>query len=241
MRLIQSVRASTTGSSKGLSTPVPDHSTDCPFKVGDEVVVYDVLGMKTTAHTLGDIGIIAKIDGNRSCLLDNKLWYNAKALRHAKYKPAVGDVVEFEDNGETFQGIVFHHETGPYTIAVNGGIGVDLPSPLVFKKIGHTATMDGIRRWENARPIAKAYFSDKPASYADRQAAWVKKFDIKEGSKVKVVRKFKDDEDGYDGLGSSRHPEKGRMVGKAYEVVEIRSQAIAVYGWEFPYFVLEPQ
>ncbi len=78
-------------------------------------------------------------------------------------------------------------------------------------------------------------------TYAERQAKAVEFYDIKVGSKVKVVRKFENREGGCD----VDFREKACYVGKVFSVTQIDSESIAISTNQvgqrfFPYFVLEP-
>lgn len=85
--------------------------------------------------------------------------------------------------------------------------------------------------------LAEATFTPDPdKSYAENQAAWIKHHGLEVGSEVKVVRKFKDDEDGYN--GSSRDTYIGTVaciaLTQGTDGIKLKDST-----W-FPYFALEP-
>jgi hypothetical protein len=89
------------------------------------------------------------------------------------------------------------------------------------------------------------YFEEVPAplaSYAERQAQWIKDNNIKEGTKVRVTRTFTSCEDG---CKVQFTPMKGTFIGDDCIVWGIESNNITVRSsqkddwWCFPYFVLE--
>jgi hypothetical protein len=90
------------------------------------------------------------------------------------------------------------------------------------------------------RPVAQSQFK---GTYAERQKQWAKLHGLKVGSKVKVVRKFKGNEDGFLSADWNYTSTKAEMQGT---VQRIESFAGGGHGWvrlnssDFPYFALEP-
>jgi len=70
-------------------------------------------------------------------------------------------------------------------------------------------------------------------TYAERQAQWVKENNVKEGTKVRVIRKWKRGDFGFDfGMGAT--------IGEIYDVTYILDKNIAITkDWAVPYFALE--
>lgn len=164
-----------------------------------------------------------------------------------KYEPQVGDVVEFElkSTGGIYQGIVFL-DYGPHNGVAfkldgkgdyNGYDWTRISRCENVRKIGHIQH-DG-NSINDAKRTAKAYFSTPTftGSYKERQKQWIEHHGLKVGDKVKVVRKFKDNEDGY--YGSSRD----HTVGKTGSIQFInRSGGFFVDGdvdTFIPYFALK--
>lgn len=85
-----------------------------------------------------------------------------------------------------------------------------------------------------------------PATYAERQAQWVAHHGLKVGDKVRVVRKFEDDEGGCISVKWDFNQSKAAMQDKECEIHEIKDKRIRLWTknnadwWDFPYFVLEP-
>jgi hypothetical protein len=229
---------------KAESTTRQESDTSDPpaFEVGDEVVIVDG---GCASKTKGDTAIVNWVDSS-GCHLDNSFYYLFKRLRHAKYQPAVGDVVEFEFSGRPQQGIVFAPTVNRKLSVTHARLGgsnftycrIDYEAFGEMKKVGHTDEMGGIDTYEKANPIAKVYFSapDKDAPYTERQAHWCKANSIKVGSPVKVVRKFENQEDGF---GHGWISSMDRNIDEVIEVKCITDNYIDL-GYGFPYFVLEP-
>lgn len=197
-------------------------------------------------HHVQSTAIIAKVDTNdKSCKMDNGHWYYNRMFRPAKYEPAVGDVVEVEWKGKWYRGICFND--GEFRVISvmsdweDGCWRQGMAEGYKMRYIKKTTAMpDSPISHNRAKDIAKAYFSAKDAPYADRQAQWVKKHGIKVESKVKVVRKFEDHEDGFDGMGWDYFSNKGALQGKVVKVTGISSGNITLKGNFYPYFALEP-
>jgi hypothetical protein len=162
------------------------------------------------------------------------------------YQPEVGDVVEFEWGGRALKGIAFGHGGSKnLDIAIHNPDGAvyTASNAVSIKKIGSTSKMDGVEYYTEANPVVMAYFAQPTftGTYAERQAQWVAHHNLKVGDKVKVVRGFKD---GDDGARIIWYDNKKMCTGKTYT---IRSMAGGVrldtgirhVSW-FPYTVLEP-
>jgi hypothetical protein len=166
------------------------------------------------------------------------------------YTPQVGDVVEFEYNGNHCEGIVYQSDNKEMAIVSEWGIDFYMGWDIAFfggdvknlRKIGYTDVIPETPCCsESIKGVFKAYFSTPTftGTYAERQAQWVKHHDIKVGSKVKVVREFEANEDG---CKCSKWAEWKAAVGSIVEVSNIwdKHANIQIGGWSFPYFVLEP-
>lgn len=84
----------------------------------------------------------------------------------------------------------------------------------------------------------------KIESYEERAKKWIKENGLKKGDYVKVVRKAKDYEDGWDGRWTK---ERDDFIGKVIPVSDIGESTGVILsycccdwaGYDFPYFVLE--
>lgn len=166
-------------------------------------------------------------------------------LRHADYRPEVGDVVEFGGESGTQKGIIYLHSVNKLLVAGPGIWYVDVISNI--RKIGHVRDMDGVRDCATADSFAKAYFLEQsePKSYADQSRAWVKLHKVMTGSKLKVIGKWEKGEGGFTaGTPWDDLPEKAAMQGKICKVVCVTDKYVNVklngHVGTFPYFVLEP-
>lgn len=84
----------------------------------------------------------------------------------------------------------------------------------------------------------------KEESYEERAKKWIKENGLKKGDYVKVIRKAKDYEDGWDGRWTK---ERDDFIGKVIPVSDIGESTGVILsycccdwaGYDFPYFVLE--
>ena len=84
----------------------------------------------------------------------------------------------------------------------------------------------------------------KEETYSERAKKWIKENGLKKGDYVKVVRKAKDYEDGWDGRWTK---ERDYFIGKVIPVSDIGESTGVILsycccdwaGYDFPYFVLE--
>ena len=84
----------------------------------------------------------------------------------------------------------------------------------------------------------------KEEPYEERAKKWIKENGLKKGDYVKVVRKAKDYEDGWDGRWTK---ERDDFIGKVIPVSDIGESTGVILsycccdwaGYDFPYFVLE--
>jgi hypothetical protein len=133
-----------------------------------------------------------------------------------------------------------------------------------IRKVGYTGSIPHKPiSIEEAHAIAKAYFSAKPKfkvgdrvvdslalatytpdhalSYGENQAAAVKFYGWEKGSKVKVVRTHKQDEDGFCKIVNKG---KDEAVGSTFNIIAIYRDGIKLnhilFSQWFPYFALEP-
>lgn len=120
-------------------------------------------------------------------------------------------------------------------------------------RIGETMTVSGMTDKGGAtmqecswcfpiESLALASFTPDPdASYEENQAAKVKFYGWTVGSKVKVVRKFEENEGGFTGYSWDSCTEKVAAQGNVVKVTGIRKDHIVINGSNFyPYFALEP-
>ncbi len=225
-------------------------TTDSPsspsvFKVGDKVLIVG----KVYETTTGKEGVVTRVFLHGSVwvtVAGNEFSYNPPDLRHADYKPAVGDVVEFERGNKKCKGIIYRYYPEGFHIRMSlpdgGSYGMGaLPSDL-FKKIDHVDFVpDEATCCANLDKDAKAYFSEQSftptGTYAERQKQWVEHYEIKVGSKVKVVRDSDGEKDWADtGLNLNG------VIGTCYTVSSIDHYGIGVKGHNYylPYSSLEP-
>ncbi len=123
------------------------------------------------------------------------------------------------------------------------------PISHLVKKLGHVADLPGSLSDTTARKKLKEYLAkdaklepEFTGSYAERYKQWVKHYDVKEGTKVKVLRTAKGYEAGWQNSWTSYMTKE---VGKTLEVGSL--QAESKYGVplgeksliSYPYFVLE--
>jgi hypothetical protein len=101
--------------------------------------------------------------------------------------------------------------------------------------------------WVELAEASKPTFTpDLALSYAENQAAWIEFHGLKVGSKVKVVKKFKQNEQGFDGLAWDAGNSKMASQGKIMSIKRIDDNCIVLIGQGtnagnyYPYFALEP-
>lgn len=161
--------------------------------------------------------------------------------KQASPKFKVGDVVSFDWDGGSLVGIVApdgdiaaHHTDGS-----EGSFG-----PSITSNIRPTGqNIAGLSTWSEtleALPSIAHFTPDPSQSYAERQKAWVEFHGLKVGSKVKVVRRAEDQEDGWilDWLSNL-----DLLVGTEVVIQQIMLATIKLDKAEqgyVPYFVLEP-
>lgn len=164
-----------------------------------------------------------------------------------------GDVVEFKRNGAKQKGVLFRKYGTALGIIFPSvdeylGLGWVSLNNYTVTKTGHTSLMpDNGVSINDCKSAIKQYFSTPifTGSYAERQAQWVAHHGIKEGSKVKVVRKFEKYEDGSNCGRWDHANSKVLMQGQMCEVRFIKNLWIGLDAgeedyWSLPYFVLEP-
>lgn len=174
----------------------------------------------------------------------------------SEYKPSVGDVVEFEYcRPADSRGIVFVEKDGRICITrytsggPHQGTGYHPCTPSLqyknVRKIGScNLTLEGLDG-HKAQMLAKAYFSkptftaDPDKSYAENQEEAVKFYGWVKGSKVRVMRKFKDREGGFIGYAWDFSLNKAQQQGKVGSIASICKGYIVIHEGCFPYFALE--
>jgi hypothetical protein len=79
-------------------------------------------------------------------------------------------------------------------------------------------------------------------TYAERQAKWIEFHGLKVGDKVKVVRKFKEYQDGFGSCQWDFTTQKASMQGQVYSIAHFPShnEWVCLEESDFPYFALEP-
>jgi hypothetical protein len=232
----------------------------------------------------------------------------------SNYTPAVGDVVEFDDNGQIRKALIYLGKNGDIE-----SLDDSLEEPCFWRLASELANPTKIREvsiikdhthWAKARLIAKAYFS-KPffkvgdsvkvvregsvssghdigtvaevtgigsdsgnlyiegahlalwhspdslelvptptftGSYAEKQAQWIEYHGLEVGSKVRVVRKFEDDEGGSSCCEWNSSIAKGNLQEQVVFIRSIDKEEIVLTVVKgqyqgcgtFPYFALEP-
>lgn len=234
--------------------PAADTS-DSSFKVGDKVLIFST-SIGAPKRLIGKQGVVIDVRAaslNVSFSDEACDWgFLTEDARPAEYEPAVGDVVEFDGDFDCnagtkkCKGIIFMWGGSLYmwndyhkTVSQTQVKSIHIKN---IEKIGHIDIVTEFTSYDEAFKIAKAYFSepDKDAPYADRQAAWVKKHGIKVGSKVKVVRKFEDNEGGFAGGRWDIFGWKAGQQGQVLPVYKIENDCIWFDKGKYPYFALEP-
>lgn len=172
MRLIQSVRSVPVTSAppaqsvaSAVTTEPATSSSDRPFKVGDEVVVtkWDQWQKNYFQGELDSVKTIEIVDGQGSIRLGKRCYFTGNQLRHAKYEPKVGDVVEWG----TRKGIIFNpedREDVKFGIAYSEGLGWDIVGTAGrMTKVACTDKMGSAIKCKDAKGIAKSYFALEPS------------------------------------------------------------------------------
>jgi transcription antitermination factor NusG len=168
---------------------------------------------------------IGETDSIRNVTITTRAKEIAKAY-FAQPTFKVGDRVKVVRKGSVSCG----HDVG--SIGEITSIDEDTGNPRV--KCGHLSL------WHSLDSLEPAPAPTLTGTYEERQKQWLEYHGLKVGSKVKVVRKFKEDEDGCDCMESS---EKDDAVGSVFTVIEIRETYIVVSRLKdncFPYSALEP-
>lgn len=178
------------------------------------------------------------------------------ASSESSYTPQVGDVVEWVEAGRKRRGMVFTDDYGTDSlITEDGPYGMCQTrwgtafGTKTLRRIGHVDNVPNEAvNHEGAKSLYKAYLIGKKkqptftGTYAERQAQWVKHHGLKAGDEVMVVRKFVNDEDGYNG-----HSHEGKDIGITIKIYHFQGRdgiktldyTLSGKQW-FPYFVLEP-
>jgi hypothetical protein len=173
-----------------------------------------------------------------------------KPLNDSDYVPQVGDVVEFEYDGQRCGGVAFkstsYDEVCVTCLQRGEYCRYDFEGYLKMRKVGHTAIMPHAElEPREAINTAEAYFAQPKTptftgSYIERQKQWIEHHGLKVGDKVKIVRIFIENEDGFKG---TLFDSSNKEVGKVCEIEDIMQDRIWIYGDcynPFPYFCLEP-
>jgi hypothetical protein len=229
----------------------PSSPTPHEFKVGDRV------RNEVAGWTAEVVEIDTKGDRMKLCAGHSSSWYgnfHNFSLAPAEYVPAVGDVVEYGNNGEI--GLHFYNgnDTEMKVILCNKS-KISTASLMSMMWLSTDCRSNGsligrvsqsVNNWDDAGKALKAYFAaeSKPTftgTYEERQAQWVKHHGIEVGSKVKVVRKAEKGEQGWlkDWADTQTVPLDRNYT---MEIEVIHDCGIETYWCNpyFPYFALEP-
>jgi hypothetical protein len=168
-------------------------------------------------------------------------------------QPQVGDVVECRFKQDPVQKAIVAEFDGKRHFMFDDGMSnaFCFGHTAILRKIGETDVLDSVLNISKGLIIAEKYFAKEATeptftgTYAERQAQWVEHHGLKVGDKVKVVREYTKDEDGF---GRVCAKGKDDAVGKTLSVIgidNVNGAAIKlstrIFGSEwFPYFVLEP-
>jgi hypothetical protein len=162
-----------------------------------------------------------------------------------KYEPVAGDVVEY--NGISRKGMIFNNTSRVKGLCVrykSGGYDLlNCVSISNVKLIGHVTEAEQPISHDKSRALAKAYFAKAPeftGSYKERQKQWVEYHELKVGDKVKVMRKFTDDADGFKGGGWDKWEWKAKQQGETFTIYKISPHGIWFSTGKYPYTALEP-
>jgi hypothetical protein len=159
-------------------------------------------------------------------------------------------VVEFDRHGVVYSGLV--RTDGDMVWGAKSKIkAMKSGYDLMWTSLIHCSDTDEYRlvestgldlEWEDASKELINRFSAPTftGSYAERQKQWIEHHGLKVGDKVRVVRKFKYCEDGFDGTKWDLPDSKAVMQGRAYLIERVSSGHIILNGNYFPYFALEP-
>lgn len=187
--------------------------------------------------------------------VDHLLHEQVPSSLTTEYVPKVGDVIEFEYEGKTCDGVILNlGVSNPVAVLSKFNCPTYGWNPRIFLdmlNVRKTGVCDSIPdtaiELSEARDIFRAYQAQPTftGTYAERQAQWVKHYGVKVGTKVKVVREAIKKEDGWDGIWPNP---MNRLVGDTLDVLYIglrEGQGIELncvgVDWWFPYFVLEVQ
>ena len=126
----------------------------------------------------------------------------------------------------------------PQSVVGKSGV-VALFSSLLYMKVD----VEGTEWAMSAHQVEWIPFPATPltGSYAERQKQWLEHHGLKVGDKVKVVRKFEEDEDGYTGYTFNN-----RHLGQTAAILRISSLGVKIDVLSnndskyHPYFALEP-
>ena len=156
------------------------------------------------------------------------------------WKPAVGDVVEFDKYYGDTKGIVFSPSKWNELISIACETGGWCSSPpMQMRKVGECELLKGGEKEVSfAIGVAKAYFAQPTftGTYEERQKQWIEHHGLEKGDMLEVVRDFEDNADGYNGTCKYDIGHQGRFSGGGHSKDGIR---VGDARW-FPYFALEP-
>ena len=160
------------------------------------------------------------------------------------YVPQVGDVVEFEngdlEDAETCIGVAFIASSGcmyisaRYREVLHGHFSMS----MAVNKRYAGRTLSHISGPREAREASNNLQPTFTGSYAERQKQWIEHHGLKVGDKVKVVRKWKAYEGGFE-YDYTRLRMDVWLDG-VYCIESIDSDSINLDDQYFPYFALEP-
>ena len=142
-------------------------------------------------------------------------------------------------------------ESGPHTYKIGDIVevvavcGFDIGTVGEVIRIHNSGSLDvsanGLTLYHNPESLTIA-------SYKKAQAFWIKKHKIKEGDKVKIVKGYKNGEDGFNlptTDDTTNNREKKALIGIIVKIGFVNTNYINIKDsssgiWVFPYFCLEP-
>lgn len=169
----------------------------------------DMVGIKKIDHT----GSMTTFTISSSSAISMARIYFAKP----KYVPVAGDIINLliHDEDKPKKVLIYKDLQSRLCYILEGCEDYDYVEWYIDKCIEilyHDSQM------EHAMGDPLDYEFNDPRSYPERQAAWVKQFNVKIGLTIKVIKKVEKGTDGWDGQWESGMI---HVVGKSYVITEI--------------------
>jgi hypothetical protein len=172
------------------------------------------------------------------------------------YKPVAGDVVELTAtlSGKTkkCRGLVFTQCVTSTVLNIwtdfhNNATWGDLRHGHKYYSLVKIGSVDSTKAgsYNSAKKAFEAYLSAPTftGSYAERQKQWIEHFKIEIGSKVRMIRPCRVDEDG----SNCSHHSQDELddAGSTAEITSFQERNVNISNeisgcWSVPYFALEP-